>query len=223
MLGDAKDAKDAKVGKQYNDLTVLGYYSYTEVKCLCICGNKTTVNERSLVKGSITSCGCSHQKTNEITIEGDIAYIHLPDEIKAIIDVDDIDKIKKKRWGGKCGGNRKQGEYVRSTDKIYLHRYIMNVHEKDPKILVDHINGNPLDNRKSNLQICDVSVNIQKAKKKRRIAGVGMNKYGRYYAYIYYRKKYIHLGTFSTKKEAALAYNKAAVDYFGKTAYQNEV
>lgn len=40
---------------------------------------------------------------------------------------------------------------------IKLHRYIMNMNNSN--LVVDHINRNPLDNRKSNLRICSYKEN----------------------------------------------------------------
>lgn len=42
---------------------------------------------------------------------------------------------------------------------VYLHRYIMNIQDKNIKI--DHKNGNKLDNRRENLRICTQSENCR--------------------------------------------------------------
>lgn len=99
---------------------------------------------------------------NEIIIDGDIAKIKLYDskqnEIgEAIIDTEDVDRVKNYKWRVKLGGtNRSKCNCVltgnaKETYTNSLHRHIMNC----PKSLyVDHINGNRFDNRKSNLRIC---------------------------------------------------------------------
>lgn len=77
-----------------------------------------------------------------------------------LIDLDDVDKIKNNCWFLQYtkGINN---FYVQTKDQntkntIRLHRYLMNC-PKD--LVVDHINHNTLDNRKSNLRICTAREN----------------------------------------------------------------
>lgn len=92
---------------------------------------------------------------------------------------------------------------------------------------VDHINGNKLDNRRSNLRLCNNSQNQMNQSKKKGVfrsdyKGVCWKKQqGKWYARIGVNYKRIHLGYFNTEKEAALAYNAAALKYFGEFARLN--
>lgn len=73
---------------------------------------------------------------------------------ESIIDLDDIQVVKNYRW------HTTTKNYVRSFidgKYVYLHRLILNL--KNDNILVDHINKNPLDNRKNNLRLADLSLN----------------------------------------------------------------
>lgn len=47
---------------------------------------------------------------------------------------------------------------IQDRKKIKLHRYLMDVIDKED-IVIDHINRNPLDNRKSNLRKCNTVLN----------------------------------------------------------------
>jgi hypothetical protein len=46
---------------------------------------------------------------------------------------------------------------------------------------------------------------------------------GRFIAHIRKGGKKIHIGSFDTKEEAAIAYNKEAVLYFGENTYLNKI
>lgn len=120
--------------------------------------------------------------------------------------------------------------YVKRNAKIngkkttsYLHREIMG----NPKRkLVDHINGNTLDNRIENLRICDhVSNCANRRPQKRSISGIkGVQKNHSakqrpWRARIGYKGTTVELGFFKTKEEAASAYSAAAKEMYGEFAY----
>lgn len=109
----------------------------------------------------------------------------------ALVDSDDYDRIMEFRWTFSQKTLR-YGVIYRRTDKRKLqklHRFILGL--TDPKIEVDHINGNFLDNRKENLRICTRRENIDNRrfdreviKPYKRLAGVQLSPDGRYYALI---------------------------------------
>lgn len=65
-----------------------------------------------------------------------------------LIDVEDVEKIQDYHWYITQKGN---GYYIYNNDLGPIHRYIMNVTDKNN--IIDHINRNPKDNRKNNLRI----------------------------------------------------------------------
>lgn len=105
---------------------------------------------------------------------------------------------------------------------ILLHREIMkHVMGRDllPKEWIDHIDGNPLNNRRSNLRICDNRLNQANAKHhvdaKSPLKGTCFDKQkGKWKAYS--NRK--HLGHFDTPEEAHEAYCLAALDEYGEFA-----
>ena len=110
-----------------------------------------------------------------------------------------------------------------------MHQLIM----QRPKGLdVDHINHDGLDNRKINLRLCTRSQNSQNKRIRRdsNSGYKGVTPVGRKWAaYIgdpqtpATRKRQIRLGTFATREEAALAYNKAARELYGAFAQLNDL
>lgn len=115
---------------------------------------------------------------------------------------------------------RVNGEVVR------IHQLIMPA--KDG-YLVDHINGDKLDNRRSNLRYATVAQNQYNRK-----VGQKNNKSGykgvwyredqkKYRALIRFNNKLKHLGQYKTAEEAAEVYNNAAKSLFGDYARLNEI
>ena len=94
---------------------------------------------------------------------------------------------------------------------------------------VDHIDGDGLNNLRSNLRMAtNLQNQFNKPKQKNNklgYKGIGWsNKYRvKYMARICFNKVQIYLGSFESKIEAAKAYNKAAKRYFGKFARLNKV
>jgi hypothetical protein len=102
----------------------------------------------------------------------------------------------------------------------YLHRLITNAPRGKQ---VDHINGDTLDNRRSNLRVCSHMEN-QRNQHAVRGASVykGVSKHRtKWQAQIRVNKKCIRLGCFATQQEAAVAYDDAARTHFGEFAKTN--
>lgn len=94
---------------------------------------------------------------------------------------------------------------------------------------VDHINGNRLDNRKSNLRLCTRTENNHNMKLSSRnksgAKGVYVQSKNRLRVSIMVNGKNIYIGTFPNTeaglKQAKTAYNNAAIKYYGEFAYLN--
>lgn len=130
-----------------------------------------------------------------------------------IVDDDNFYEINKYKWHISSLG------YVIRTEKnkiIYLHRKIMNFPLDK---VIDHINGNKIDNRKSNLRIVSIKKNVRNQKYHKNntsgFLGVSFRKgRNRYRATITVDKKQIFLGNFINIKDAIDARNKAVKKYF---------
>lgn len=91
---------------------------------------------------------------------------------------------------------------------------------------IDHINGNKGDNRWSNLRACSRSENLSNQHALRSdntsgYRGVCSTPDGKWFAQIQSSGKWQYLGTYSTKLEAALAYDRAAQEMRGEFATLN--
>ena len=138
------------------------------------------------------------------------------------VDDDDFEYLNKWKW---CldKGYPKRGVYNDTNHTIG--KEVMLKHGLYSETLyIDHINGNKLDNRKTNLRM----VNEQQSASNRpkmsgcqiKYKGVTRNR-GKFRANIYPNGKKVNLGTFLTEIEAALAYKIAAKNYYGEFARIN--
>lgn len=166
---------------------------------------------------------------NDYRIEGNVVIFDLysQDQYKNnefIIDIDDLEKVKYHKWrfsyGHVCTGN-----CTKTNPIILLHRLIMGCN--DPNYVVDHIDCNPLNNRKSNLRICKQSENIlNKSYMSNNTTGfIGVypetrkNRKGKFIAEIRYKDHKFYIGSYELLSEAVLARLIAEQILFGK--YKN--
>lgn len=143
---------------------------------------------------------------------------------EVLIDDEDYHRYVKHGW---CVSINKTGNYKRvectiNYKRVRLHRFILNI--RDSKISIDHIDGNPLNNQKSNLRICNHKQNMRNSRSKGNKTGyMGVYKdRTRYRACISVNDKTQHVpGGFSTAKEAAIARDAYALQIGGEFANLN--
>jgi hypothetical protein len=145
--------------------------------------------------------------------------IPLSKERFALVDDEDYDFLMQWKWCFNIG------YAVRSTSrpnrkKIYMHREILKTSAD-----VDHISGDGLDNRRSNLRTCDAKQNgaNRKLNKNNKVGfkGVSIKSANSWSACIRLDGKTVHIGTFSTAMSAAVAYDSEAKRFFGPYARLN--
>jgi hypothetical protein len=92
--------------------------------------------------------------------------IVLSNGMVTLVDDEDYADLIEFKWQGVRNA---RGDYYATTSwrregcepvTIYLARWLMGVVD-DPKVVVDHINHNTLDNRKQNLRVCTQSENLR--------------------------------------------------------------
>lgn len=114
----------------------------------------------------------------------------------------------------------------RKDNRIGIHRYLMNCPDH---LVVDHIDGNPLNNQRSNLRLATNSQNICNSKKQKntlsKYIGVSYskteNRTKKWRAACEKSNKMIYIGRYQTEIEAALAYNEKVKEIFGEFAKLN--
>ena len=149
----------------------------------------------------------------------------------SLVDDEDYERANKYKWHtARSEPNGKP--YVKTTKQannkkknIRLHRFIISAKDGEE---VDHINGDTLDNRRCNLRICTHSQNMANtgaySTNTSGYKGVSFEKStAKWRAGIMRGGKHYSLGLHTTPELAAIAYNKAAVQYYGEFAYQNVI
>ena len=105
-----------------------------------------------------------------------------------------------------------------------LHREILKAPQGVP---VDHRDNDGLNNQRSNLRFASSVTNKQNGPARRDNLSTGFkgvsNTRGRFQARIKVNKVAVELGCYATPVEAAQAYNKAALLYFGEFAWLNQI
>lgn len=139
----------------------------------------------------------------------------------ALVDDDDFAKLSKVKWYLRSGRSLYAARMIHADGKrkiVYMHRMLMKPMNKQ---VVDHRNGNGLDNRRENLRLCTQSENQRNARLRRdnSVGLKGVARYsGKFRARIVVNGTQIYLGLFSTPEEAHEVYRHAAVAEYGDFA-----
>ena len=136
----------------------------------------------------------------------------------AIVDDDAYEELSKYRWycTNKGYATRTARPRFGKRHEILMHRVIM---QTPARMEIDHINGNPLDNRRENLRVCKHSENLKNMKRySNNTSGFkGVSWYKRdnkWKTEIMINGKSTYLGLFDDKRVAAQAYDDAAKEHF---------
>jgi hypothetical protein len=148
----------------------------------------------------------------------------------ALVDDDLFEYLNQWKW---CANNKNGKFYVvrnitvskNKQNSIFMHRFIM---KPDKGMVIDHLDGNPLNNQKNNLRICTHAENMRNSKisinNKSGYKGVSYQEdRNNYRASIKFNNKKINIGDFIDPIDAARAYNAAALKYHGEFAHINKI
>lgn len=148
----------------------------------------------------------------------------------ALVDDEDYEYLNQWHWHLTGISYAARGTFKKGIAKtVRMHNAIMNPPEG---MVVDHIDHNGLNNQRSNLRICSRKENRRNQRgffnSKSIYKGVAFgidrrnkNEYTYIKAKIRFDGKVINLGNFKTEKDAAIAYDKAAMEHYGEFACLN--
>lgn len=165
-MGKLVDLKGQKFGR----LTVIrqaGFNSYGNALwlCKCSCGNSAIAASNELRRGAKKSCGClatknlqelrkAKFKPNAFFVEGKTVYVRLNNCNDVMLcDLEVWSRLKYHSW------NKDNLGYARSGDSKKKYRFHSLVMKCGPNEVIDHINRDRLDNRRSNLRAVNHSQN----------------------------------------------------------------
>lgn len=144
--------------------------------------------------------------------------------VKVLVDDEDVQLIQKHRWLIANTGYAVTYLYPPGrTVCVLMHRLIMRA---TAGLVCDHIDGNKLDNRKTNLRLCKQSQNaknrVGRRDSKSGIKGVHWLEGRRLWeVQIRADERRVTVGRFKDLEQAKRAYNEAALKYHGEFARLN--
>ncbi len=144
----------------------------------------------------------------------------------ALVDDEDFEWLMQWKWFYHDGYAATNSGKWPNRKGAKMHRLIMNT---PSGMETDHINCDKLDNRRSNLRICDGTQNQANTNLRNLntsgYKGVSRHnnrgKPGKWRAQIAIRGKKIHIGLFENLEDAARAYDETAIKYYGEFAKTN--
>lgn len=138
----------------------------------------------------------------------------------ALVDDDTHAVLSRHRWNRTVDGHARRRSGSGGT--IMMHREVIGARAGEQ---VDHINGNPLDNRRANLRLATQQQNEANRGPRRHnksgLRGVWLHKPGRWRACIRENGATVHLGVFLSAEAAGRAYDAAARRIHGEFARPN--
>jgi len=137
----------------------------------------------------------------------------------ALVDNADFEWLNRWDWHAK----RDHNTWYACRMGVLMHRFLL---DADEEIKVDHKDQNGLNNQRSNLRLATTQQNNHNRSKNRHSVSIykGVTWHSRdkiWIARITFNSQVHHLGSFVNEIDAAIAYDTAAIIYFGSFARLN--
>lgn len=140
--------------------------------------------------------------------------------MKATIDAEDAPLVGGHKW---CVNGKGYVSSKMDGKQVQLHRVLL-ADELSKGMQVDHVNGDKLDNRRSNLRVCTPAQNMANQRARNGYKGVSYsNSLRQWRASIRHNYRFIHIGYFAVPEAAARAYDQKARELKGEFAWINGV
>jgi hypothetical protein len=149
-----------------------------------------------------------------------VRRVPLTDGLFATVDAADYKEIRKYKWSVSRRGRHLYAQARVNGRTALMHRFLMRPRKGRP---VDHIDGNGLNNCRSNLRECTLGQNVANQRPRGGSSRfVGVRRRGdRWQASITCRGRHYSLGCYDDEVEAAKARDRKAVELHGVYAYLN--
>lgn len=153
----------------------------------------------------------------------------------ALVSDEDFDYLNQFKWHVHNWGYAartvhllKGRKNANKTRTVLMHKEVLTRKGQNENKMGDHINRDKLDNRRENLRWATKTQNMRNSSKQgnnlfKGVDYLPLQKTKPYRAKICVDRKNIYLGIFKTPKEAALAYNEAAIKYHKEFANLNQL
>lgn len=150
----------------------------------------------------------------------EVRHIPLGKGLFATVDAADYEELSKYNWYALRKGSTFYAARRRGGKIVFMHREIM----KPPKgLVVDHIDHNTLNNRRSNLRVCTEPQNLANRKPRGGSSQfIGVHRHeDKWLAGISSGGKFFYLGAFDDEIAAAKTRDRKAYELHGECAYLN--
>lgn len=151
-----------------------------------------------------------------------MAEIALSRGMVALVDDVDVPVLSRHKWTASIHGSgrvyaSRNVERGGKTVRIFMHHVILSPRSGE---VIDHKNGNSLDNRRENLRSCSRSENVLNSSRAHDRGAFFDTHTGRWFARISHDGKRIFLGRYDTQEEARAAVVRARAERGIVTAFE---